>query len=352
MRYQLLLICVVACLFGYTQSVSAALLYIDPVEDEAFRGDTFTLAVRVDPDPGECINTVDAVISYDASIRAVDISRGDSILSIWVEEPVIDEDAHTIRFAGGIPGGYCGRIAGDPRLTNVVAELIFRVPGLTIGAGSSPTAHVSFNESSQVLQNDGFGTPAPLTFQNATIRLIDSPGTSVADDWNTEVEDDDVSPAEFSIVLTNNESVFSGKHYIVFNTLDKQSGIDHYEVMEEPFEDFNLFSWGAVNAPWTTVQSPYVLKDQTLNSTIRVKAIDKAGNETISTLVPNEALRTISMQRLIAFGIIGTIVLIIFAALTFAFFQNRRRYSVVTSNEETEAPKIEVAPPVKKKVKS
>src|SRR5262245_36451400 len=108
------------------QEAHAALLYFDPPESSIFRGDTEPLRLRIDTDEGECINTVDVVIYYSPSIRAVDVSRGESILSVWVEEPHIDEEAHTITLAGGIPGGYCGRIAGDPKLTNVVADFAFR----------------------------------------------------------------------------------------------------------------------------------------------------------------------------------------------------------------------------------
>ena len=60
-------------LFSLPARVQAALLYFDPGEAALFRGDTVTLNLRIDTDEGECINTVDAVIKYDAGIRAVGV---------------------------------------------------------------------------------------------------------------------------------------------------------------------------------------------------------------------------------------------------------------------------------------
>lgn len=292
-----------AFLILFSARADAALLYLDPADTELHRGDTATVAVRIDTDADECINTVDAIIKYDPAIRAEDISRGDSILNIWVEDPVIDEANHTITFAGGIPGGYCGRIAGDPSLTNALIEIIFRSPGFAVGAGSNSTANVWIDDASQVLIHDGLGTRADIRTENATFALLSTPGNSIEDTWKNRVSDDMVSPSDFVITLAREENAFSGKYFITFNSQDKQSGIDHYEVMEEPIEDLYSFTWGGVEAPWTTEESPYVLNDQTLNSTIRVKAIDKAGNETMATLVPDAALRSMSMDRIITTAI-------------------------------------------------
>lgn len=303
----------------------AALLYFDPGAADVYRGDTVTLDVRLDTDEGECVNTVDAVVHYDPAIRAVDISRGDSILNLWVEDPVIDEDSHTIRFAGGLPGGYCGRIPGDPSLTNIILSLVFRSPGLSIGGGDSPTARVWLDESTQVLLHDGSGSNAHVRLQDAVITLKDTPGSIPSDSWNEEVTNDTELPADFTITLTRDDTAFSGKYFIIFNSVDKQSGIDHYEIMEEPFSEFGAFRWGRADAPWMRAESPYVLTDQTLNSTIRVKAIDKAGNERIAVLVPEEAFRSMSHGMIVT--VIGALcaIVLLAALLFYALWKRRQR---------------------------
>ena len=134
-------------LLGLTSNAEAASLYMDPSTATLNRGDAVTISVRLDTDEaaGECVNAIDGIITYDPSITPVDISVGKSIFPIWVEAPVINKEKHTITFAGGIPNGYCGRIAGDPRLTNSLVKLIFRSPGFSIGGGSgSSTATVAF----------------------------------------------------------------------------------------------------------------------------------------------------------------------------------------------------------------
>ena len=312
-------------LFLIPESAAAALLYFDPGAASVHRGDTVTLSLRIDTDEGECINTADVVIEYDAGVRAVDVSRGNSILNLWLEDPAIDEENRTITFAGGVPGGYCGRIAGDPGLTNVIAELVFRSPGLAIGGAANQSAMVKISEASQVLLHDGFGTKAPLRVQDATITLLSTPGSSVTDTWLDEIGSDQIPPAPFSITLARDENAFSGKYFITFNTQDKQSGIDHYEVMEEPIEEFNLFKWGAADAPWKVAQSPYVLEDQSLNSTIRVRAIDKAGNETIATLLPDEAIRSYSLERMVTLTVAGVTILIVVGLIGYALWRRKQQ---------------------------
>ncbi len=314
-----------ACIFLDVPKADAALLYFNPSEANVYRGDTVTLALRLDTDDGECINTVDAVVHYDPSIIAVDVSRGKSILNIWVENPVIDEDAHTIKFAGGIPGGYCGRIPGDPSLTNVLLEVVFRSPGFNIGGGDNTSARVWVDEQSQAFLNDGFGTNAPLSLQDSRIELLTKAGDVPTDTWSEEVRNDENLPSDFPIVLTRDDIAFSGKYFITFNANDKQAGVDHYEVMEEPFSEFMTFKWGRADAPWIVAESPYVLKDQSLNSTIRVKAIDKGGNERIEFLVPDQALRSISKDRLITIIILAGIIVSIGALLAYALWKRKER---------------------------
>lgn len=305
---------------GMTASVAeAALLYLDPNQAAINPGDTVVLSVRVDPSEGECINAIDGIIEYDPAVQPVDISRGQSIMPLWVEEPIIDRENNRITFAGGIPNGYCGRIQGDPRLTNEVLKIVFQVPGMRVGFGDqNPTTTVEFGDQTSIYLNDGRGTLAPLSTGLATLVVGDTPSNEVRNDWTILVDGDEAEPEEFSIALQQGDGVFDDKYYIVFNTTDKQTGIAYYEIIEEPFSEAGLFGWGAVDAPWAKARSPYVLEDQSLNSTIRVKAVDKAGNEYIAALVPDESLRTTSIEvwiERIVLAVAGVLLLIVFVLL-------------------------------------
>ena len=340
-------------LFGFmlcatAVTAEAASLYIDPASSELNRGDAVELSVRLDVDEAarECVNAIDAVISYTDNIAPVDVSVGDSIFSIWVEEPTINKEEQTISFAGGMPNGYCGRIAGDPRLTNNLVKLIFRLPGFTVGAPSEAgnTARVSFTEFTTAYLNDGLGTKVTPKTYGATMQLSSTAGSGIVDPWREAVGLDQIPPEEFSIILNKDEEGldFSGKYYISFNTTDKQTGIDQYQVMEEPIEQFGAFNWGRADAPWIIARSPYILEDQSLNSVIRVRAIDKAGNEYIATLLPDESARkysTAQLMNFIIFVVIGLIVIGCLAVITrFILERIRRKPEDVEGDQDESAP--------------
>jgi len=314
----------------------AATLYLDPGVATLNRSDAITMAVRLMPDKetGECINTVDAVINYTDGIQPVDVSIGRSIFNVWVEQPTINKEDRTITFAGGITNGYCGRVQGDPRLTNVIAEIIFRSPGFQIGDASDvDQASIDFSPETQAYVNDGQGTKASLVTLGSKITLEKTAGATIIDEWRESVKSDVLPPEEFSITLTRDEVAFSGKYFIVFDTTDKQTGVSHYEVIEEPLSRLSQFKWGEADAPWKHVTSPYVLKDQSLNSTLRVRAVDKAGNEYIATLVPDESLQTAPESKPIAYMVYASILMVIVVVGVSVWYVSRRRKKLIDPEE-------------------
>ena len=324
------LLCSVLSVFAI--EASAASLYIDPAFTAISRGDSVTLAVRLDTDEAqdECINAVDGVIYYPEGITPVDVSTGNSIFSIWVEQPKINLESRTITFAGGIPNGYCGRIPGDPRLTNTLVELVFRSPGFTIGAGGatgSSTADITFGPETAAYLNDGLGTKATLALYGARVELSDTAGATIVDTWREAVLADEEPPAPFSIEIGKDTLAFGGEYFITFNTTDKETGISQYEVMEEPLSRLGDFTWGRADAPWMVARSPYVLEDQSLNSVIRVRAIDKAGNEYVATLIPSSDLRTIPLSTYVIWAAAGFIFLLLIGVLVTIVRAWRRRFS-------------------------
>lgn len=246
----------------------AAVIYIDPETGTYGPGDTFVASVRLDNDD-ECINAAEVEIRYPIDrLRAVDFSRGGSIFSLWVQEPMIDLEKGVVTFAGGIPGGYCGRIQGDPALSNVLGKVVFSVIRT-----EGQAADITIAPSTHVYLNDGLGTQAPLAMRGSTITLSPTPVSS-ENPWLKEVGQDSIPPEAFIIQVESTRDVFGGRYYVVFSTLDKQSGMDHFELYER----------GA----WKRITSPYKLYDQSLRD-IRVKAIDKAGNERMGEYVEGSA---------------------------------------------------------------
>ena len=83
-------------------------------------------------------------------------------------------------------------------------------------------------------------------------------------------------PQVFKPEISQDPLIFEGKYFLSFFAQDLTSGISHYEVLETNKEE----------GTWKVTESPYLLEDQSLRSVIKVKAIDKAGNERITEIIP------------------------------------------------------------------
>src|SRR3989344_881302 len=273
----------------------AATLSIDPPDGNFGPGDTFVLTVRLDTAHDECVNAASIVVNYPTDwMKASAISKGESLFTLWPEEPMIDLDNGVVRFDGGIPAGYCGRVQGDPGKTNILAKIIFTIPGNMIGGktASGPEAlAVTFGTETKVLLNDGFGTQAPLTLvSGAYVRELNSLG--MKNEWIDLVLEDTTPPELFRIELAKEANTFQGKYFIIFSTVDKQSGVDHYEVSEDDPEQFGFVRGKKYEkALFVTAKSPYVLIDQELKSRVTVRAYDHARNISEAILPPQNGAK-------------------------------------------------------------
>ncbi len=76
-------------IFNFCQ---AAILYLEPASGEYQPGDTFIVEIKIDTE-GECINTVEVNLSFPKDIlKAIDFSQGNSILTLWVKKPEINQE--------------------------------------------------------------------------------------------------------------------------------------------------------------------------------------------------------------------------------------------------------------------
>ena len=84
-----------------------------------------------------------------------------------------------------------------------------------------------------------------------------------------------------------------GKQHVIFAGSDMLSGVDHYEVTE--IRQKRLF--GIVQKKtseeenWKVAESPFVLEDQSLDSIVKVKTVDRAGNAKLAEIVPSSKIR-------------------------------------------------------------
>lgn len=265
---------------------SAATLSLDPVRGSFGPGDMFVMTVRIDTGTDECINASDIDISFPGNlVKVTAVSKGESLMTLWTDGPLIENEKGKVSWSGGIPGGYCGRVLGDPGKTNILGKVVFSVLSPKDATPDVPMLF-SFGSSTKVLLNDGFGSVAPLTEKSATItRTLRSSG--VKNEWLDIVRADTVPPDQFDVTLHHDQSTLDGKYFVIFSTVDKQSGVDHFEVMEDDPARLGFVRGGNEHASFRTGISPYVLRDQSLKSRVTVRAIDNAGNIEESILPPS-----------------------------------------------------------------
>lgn len=269
-RRQYLLL-IIVCLFAFSVSgVEAAEIYFGAPGQEVGMGKPFEVGVFLNTE-AEPINAVEGTVVFPTdSLELLDIRDAGSVLTLWIERPHLTQGAQTgeVSFAGVVPGGYFGREA-------YLFSLIFQarqIGSVTIGT-----------RSERVLLNDGKGTEAEL--QRALL-VLDIEEVSEVPEY---LPPYDVEPPEpFVPEVTRDPNVFDNKWFIVFATQDKISGIDHYEILEE--EQKGSFRRLFGKRTWRIGESPYLLQDQMLKSHITVKAIDRAGNERVASLPPQNSL--------------------------------------------------------------
>jgi hypothetical protein len=250
----------------------AAELYLETSKNEYYTKETFITNIRINVGDNESINAIEGHLKFPSDILEVkDFSTGNSILT-FIEEPKIDNEKGLISFVGIIPGGYSGRVPGDPGLTNLLGKIIFY-------SISSGTAEIKFEDISQALLSDGKGTQVELVNKGIIVDIKQIDDIShIQNEWQKELEEDKIPPEDFNPEIIE----IDGEYYLVFSAKDKDSGIDHYEILEKDFLT-NLSKLLEVTK-WINSESPYLLKWQSLNNGIEIKAIDKAGNEKIVKL--------------------------------------------------------------------
>jgi hypothetical protein len=239
----------------------------------------------------ESINAIESTVTFPADAFAVDgFYTGNSVLLFWIQQPTQTVPG-VVSFSGIIPGGFAGN-------KGYLFSLILTAK--KTGAFSITSSH------DKVLLNDGKGTQTTTVSAPLKVTVTkDAPATFAP-------LADTAPPELFFPAVSNDQHVFGGKYFIAFAAQDKGMGVDRYEVMEK-----SLFGKG----DWISAQSPYLLHDQALLSTIYVKAVDKAGNEQVAIIkAPHMLLYAISF----AFGIIVLVVVIFIACLVWKKIMGKR----------------------------
>ena len=119
------------------------LLFLSPSSESFAVEDTFSVELKVDT-AGIPINAAEATIYFPVDkVGVLNISKDDSIFTLWPEEPAFSNLIGEISFAGGLPHPGCKEIE------NIIT--------IEFKAKKEGTMHLTFDRA-QVLADDGKGT--------------------------------------------------------------------------------------------------------------------------------------------------------------------------------------------------
>ena len=239
--------------------LGALAAYIYPVNDSSDLGigSVFEIKIMLDTEDRD-VNAIEGVLDLPLDlIRVKKINTSNSVISFWLEEPSLSSG--NIKFSGIIPGGY----QGEGVLFSALVE-----------ANKEGSGGVSLGQA-RVLLNDGLGTETETSISGINFRVLGKADKSSQVDFDIEI---DIYPPEgFTPIISSSPLVFDGQYFVVFNAQDKISGIDYYEVSENGGE-------------FVRAESPHVLENQSMDTEVKVKAVDKNGNSRVE--VVNERKNT------------------------------------------------------------
>lgn len=277
--------------------VSAAELFFEPRVSEGGVGQQIELSFYVDTEDTR-INALEGRISFPVDILEVsEVRDGNTIMNVWIERPRAEDGGLTekgeIFFSGITPGGYDGA-------RGLIFSLVFRLK--KEGSGT-----VEIGDASALI-HDGKGTAADLTLTPAILMVVHR-GSAVL---NVLPVMDTEPPESFELSVTHDPELFDGRSFLVFATQDKGSGIDHYEVREGDTEFF-------------VAESPYILRNQDLDTEIVVRALDRAGNAREAALEAMQERR--AYRPYWFFGIITMLALSLVTLILLRRFSQRKDVS-------------------------
>ncbi len=238
-------------------TASGAVLVVEGAPGVTRVGDTFPLSVSLHTED-ESINALEGSVLFPESLRLVSVRQEGSLVPLWVVSPH-EESSGVVTFAGVIPGGYRGAAPGN------MFTLIFV-------ATAEGGARVSFGKSTVAYTNDGEGSVATLSKGDVTLQVEPAGAAPRAATFS-----DTTAPEPFVLSLVPGESFGVEGHMLIWNSIDKGSGVAG-----------SLVCIGFRTC--TAATSPYALREGDVRQLVRVRVTDRGGNMTSGYLFTFDAL--------------------------------------------------------------
>jgi hypothetical protein len=261
---------------------------------EVRQGELVEARVMLDPQESS-VNALEGSVAIPKGLDFVSLRDGASFVSVWIDRPAFRKGS--VGFSGIVPGGYEGDIGAY--WVGVRPGELFTVVLRGKSEGSQPvTATLS-----QILANDGLGTPLSAASASARVSVRAATGTEAYSEQYT--LDFDVQPPEPFEILVADMPGSEGVKAAVFDTYDTGSGLAFFMIQEGDGE-------------FRPAESPYALSSQ-YKERVTVRAYDKAGNIREESLsfdpYPHAATS--------ATALFWAILVVLICAALFIFFRKR-----------------------------
>ncbi len=290
---------IIVCILIFSPAtVSAAEFYFDNRITAMGIGQTAEIGVFIDTE-NQTINALEGVVKVDPNFEIRAVTLNNSFVPLWIEQPQIMPNG-TIKFSGIVPGGFTDSYG---LLFSLVLEA--RIPG---------DARVYMSKS-RVLAHDGLGSAVNVTTKPLLIDI----GLEEKDIRSWNASDDTTPPENFFPEIVRDNSIFDNQWFVIFNTQDKESGIDYYEIQETDYFDLDKLT---ESNDWQRAVSPYILSDQSRSSYVVIKAVDKSGNFRIVRVEPQNHEKKYTNKKYIWYQL--TIWTILIAGFVYIFFRKKR----------------------------
>lgn len=263
---------------------SAAGLSFVSVPEFPAVGESFMVHVEFEAG-SETYNVLDGVVKVPDDLTIERVSTGGSAITLWAALPNFVPSLGQIEFTGGVPEG----VGPNQHIRLFTLHARARAPGGYVLTSRGSSAYVS----------DGSGTRREIPAATARV-TVGAPGAAPS------AQVRDRRGPEFVVAEVGQEpSLFNGQYYVTFSATDDISGVVAYEVKEGRF------------ASYVPTERYYVIKDQSLETPVWVRATDASGNTVTKKIIGSS---------LVAPALLGSILVLL--ALYVWRRRNKRTFSV------------------------
>lgn len=244
----------------------------------------------------QTINAVRSTIRFPVgALEALEIKKQNSVLRLWPHEPLVSKSLGIISFSGGLP---------HPGFTGTGELLTLRMQATAVA-----TATLEFAHTTSVFLHDGLGTEVkPTAVRTDIVITNDAPAPAPT------TTPDTTPPTHLVIDIGKDQSLYEGKYFASFTAEDSESGISHYEIAEKVLRTAQeQYSAYPESHDWVRTTSPVVLKNQTGPVLVFVKAVDEAGNKTVSSALHSSTQNRLKLRNLVTLFTAALLLLFIIA---------------------------------------